>query len=148
MCTDYHRPGGYHEFTQGYRFFPGARNGREGGQGTEEGYKEGTEMSDPSSQLGEDEQEGWERDSEAAVSGAGDTGHLTVKGSQKVSWKKEQQWTDGRTGVGQISVQVPATTSGHGLDGQDPVEENLLEMRESRGQSPACWMHNLDTLGQ
>ena len=39
----------------------GAHHGREEGQGTEEGCKEVTEMPDLSSQLGEDEQEGWER---------------------------------------------------------------------------------------
>lgn len=68
----------------------GAHDGRGGGQGTEEGCKEVTEMPDVTSQLGEDEQDGRERDSETAVSGAGDTCHLTIEESQKMSWKKRQ----------------------------------------------------------
>lgn len=113
-------------------FFPGARDGRGGGQGTEEGYKEGTEVSDPSSQLGEDGQEGWERDSEAAASGAGDTGHLTVKGSPFVEKRaamdrREDRWRPNFS-AGTSHYQWPwagwPRSSGRKLAGDERVKES------------------------
>lgn len=65
---------------------------------------------------------------------------------------EEKAVTDSRKGGWRLDFrggEVLVTISGSGLDGQSQMEEHLPETRRSNEQqSPACWIHDLDTLGQ